>query len=234
MAGVTGFGYPGQQTPQQQADAQRKAREAEALRQQELARQQASKNAAVGGTSFTQTPTGTTFGTGSGGSRPAAGTNGGPGNPAAPAMSDEAKMRLAAQLRKEEELRQWARIQEMQKTWAPPQVPGGGVGQTPEEAAAQSAAFGRAKDKIGDISRSAVDSLRNLYAGSGNLAAMNAGLEGMGQEGMKNLSNFSTEQAMQEAARTAQLSDRNYQGGITQRGQDLSMLQSLMGLMRLY
>ena len=98
------------------------------------------------------------------------------------------------------------------------------------ESAAAAAAFARAKDKVGQASRGAVNSLRDLYAGSGNLGAYNNLAGGVLGAGTEALANQTTQQALQEAARAAEITNLNYQGGITQRGQNVSYLNPLLQL----
>ncbi len=104
------------------------------------------------------------------------------------------------------------------------------------EEAARAAAFGRAKDQTGLITRGAVDSLRSLYAGSGNAGAQRQGLENIVESGAGRLGEFTRDQLMSDLAREAEVSDMTYQGGITQRGQDINrpfnpQLQALISLM---
>lgn len=111
-----------------------------------------------------------------------------------------------------------------------------GLSITGDEAAARAAAFGRAKDQTGLVTRGAVDTLRNLYAGTGNVGAQRQGLENIVAGGAGALNEFTRDQLMSDLEREAQISDMTYQGGITQRGQDINrpfnpQLQALISLM---
>lgn len=98
--------------------------------------------------------------------------------------------------------------------------------------AAEDAAFARAKDKIGQIGAGSLTSLRSLLANSGRLGS---GAEDMAVSNLMS----STAGDLAEAARDWTLSDverirrageMNYQGNITQRGQDLSAQQAMNAL----
>lgn len=115
----------------------------------------------------------------------------------------------------------------------------------PGESNAASLSFARAKDKIGQSSRGAVDALRNLYAGSGNVGMIDRGYQNILGRGMDQLAGTATSQAAFEEnrantvadrdyARGGNIEDRNYAGELTRRGQNQNMFQSLLGLMRLY
>lgn len=119
---------------------------------------------------------------------------------------------------------------------APPTVQHSGAGILGDEAAARAAAFGRAKDQTGLITRGAVDSLRSLYAGTGNAGAQRQGLENIAAGGAGALNEFTRDQLMSDLARAGDVADMTYQGNITQRGQDINrpfspQLQALISLM---
>ena len=103
-----------------------------------------------------------------------------------------------------------------------------------QEAAARAAAFGRAKDQIGQSTRGAVDSLRDAYGGSGSSGAQREGMEGIMGQGLGHVNEFTREQLMQDLARSGEVSDLTYGGNITQRQQDIQAQQQkqsvLMGL----
>jgi hypothetical protein len=93
----------------------------------------------------------------------------------------------------------------------------------PDETAARDLAFGRAKERAGLAGRAAMRGLSHEATargieGSGIVGDRMAGIMGdvAGQQ-----SEFATSQALDELRRVAAINDRNYQGGITQRGQDL-------------
>lgn len=109
------------------------------------------------------------------------------------------------------------------------------------ESEARSAIFNRAKDQQGQIGRSAIDSLHGLAASGGYSGS---GMERAGEASVVNnaasgLGDVTREQMINEAARAGQISDRDYAGGLTRRGQDIttrgqnvSMLPSLLGLIQ--
>lgn len=108
---------------------------------------------------------------------------------------------------------------------------GGGLPSTismPDTSAARTAAFGRAKDQSGQTARAAIDALRGEMAGRGLLGS---GIEGgrtaeiVGQAAQGS-NEVSREQAIQDAANAARMGEMQYQGGITQRGQDISALEA--------
>lgn len=119
---------------------------------------------------------------------------------------------------------------------APGTVQHRGLSINADEEAARAAAFGRAKDQTGLITRGAVDSLRSLYAGTGNVGAQRQGLENIVAGGAGALNEFTRDQLMSDLEREAEVSDLTYQGNITQRGQDINrpfnpQLQALISLM---
>lgn len=115
----------------------------------------------------------------------------------------------------------------------PPSVTHPGL-DTGREADARAAAFARAKDQAGRVARSSLTSIAEEMAGrgisgSGIEALRAAGGIGEAAEPMQELTRT---QAMGEAQRAADISDLGYQGGITQRGQDLANRQSYLALLR--
>lgn len=106
---------------------------------------------------------------------------------------------------------------------------GGGVGDA-ADLAAQDAAFGRAKDRVGAIGRAGLTGLREAMASRGILGS---GIEsaGTGQvfgEAAGGLGEVARDQAIASYQEAGKRADRN----VTKRGQDMGYLQSLMGLMR--
>src|SRR5262252_4443402 len=112
---------------------------------------------------------------------------------------------------------------------------------------ARNAAFARAKDTAGNLARSAIDSLHGIaserglnVAGGSNPLMLRGEADVIGATGNQ-LGEVARTQAENDAARAAQISDRNYAGDITLRGQDLtaqaeaaalrnSQLQSLLSM----
>ena len=119
-------------------------------------------------------------------------------------------------------------------TTAPVSYPKVSMGGIPDASAAQSAAFGAAKGRAGAMGRSAVDSLRSELAERG---IMGGGTEARGltdilASATNPLSDVNVAQqaeSLQDVRRTqdiaAQQAAQQYQGGITQRGQDIQQQQ---------
>lgn len=100
-------------------------------------------------------------------------------------------------------------------------------------AQARAAAFSRAKDQSGEVSRSALDSLQNLYSGT-NRAGSGALLARQGEAiggATDQLGSLNQEQLIQDLQAAQEQATQGYQGGITQRGQDLAYKQALLGLL---
>ena len=92
--------------------------------------------------------------------------------------------------------------------------------------AANSAAFARAKDRVGMTTRGSLKALQNMMsargiAGSGIEGALGANVltAGSGQ-----LGDTIREQTLADLAREQQVEDRNYSGDVTQRAQDISVM----------
>jgi len=116
---------------------------------------------------------------------------------------------------------------------------GGGGGSMPsgalsaDEKMARDSAYARAREQAGQTSGAALRSLQDLYAGQGlsgsTMEAAAAGQEiGKGEAGV---TQFTREQYLQDLKRAQEQATMQYQGGITQRGQDVGFIQALMGLM---
>ncbi len=108
----------------------------------------------------------------------------------------------------------------------------GGSAMEQAENAARAAAFGRAKDQAGQVARSGVDATSNEMALRG-LAG--SGIEGSalgsvigGSAGQ--LGDFTREQLIQDLDRARQVADMQYQGNITQRGQNMGLSPAILGL----
>jgi hypothetical protein len=115
-----------------------------------------------------------------------------------------------------------------------PSVGGGGDGRAttqpterlaiPDTSAAQSAEFARAKDLAGLTARGALTGLAGAMAGRGTVGS---GVEGRGQQavinaGQQQLGEVGRQQAITGAELAQKQAETAYQGGITQRGQDIS------------
>lgn len=98
---------------------------------------------------------------------------------------------------------------------------------------AQEAAFARAKDQSGLLAKSAITGLRDSMAARGTLGS---GLEGEqtaailsgAAGGLGDVNRQQMEDALQIAQHQA---DTSYQGGITQRGQNIQAIQGLLSAM---
>lgn len=110
---------------------------------------------------------------------------------------------------------------------------GGATGPDPNEAAARAAAFARAKEQAGSTARAGLDSLYDVMASTGRSgSAVEAGAAGQVAAGTAgDLNDFTREQYIQDLDRSREVSDRNYQGDLTKRGQNMGWLQSLLGLL---
>lgn len=110
---------------------------------------------------------------------------------------------------------------------------GGGAPGVPNVApvnteAAQSAAFGRAKDQVGQETSGALAGLRSSLGGRGMLGsgAESRGTMGVVNRGQAQLGDTSREQAIQQAGLREREGALNYTGGITQRGQTIGQQES--------
>jgi hypothetical protein len=101
------------------------------------------------------------------------------------------------------------------------------------EGDARAAAFSRAKDQAGRIARSSLTAIAEQMAdrgvtGGGMQALREAGaISGAGAE----LQDLTRDQMIADVNREADIADMDYQGKITQRGQDLANRQSYMSLL---
>lgn len=99
---------------------------------------------------------------------------------------------------------------------------------------ARAAAFSRAKDQAGQIARASLTAIAEEMAGRG---ITGSGIEALRDAGAldataSGLVNISRDQAIADAARQAEIDDMIYQGGISQRGQDLANRQSYLSLIK--
>lgn len=115
---------------------------------------------------------------------------------------------------------------------APAQLPGRVQASTPADAAAAEAAeFGRAKDRIGKLGRGSMMALQE------QLDARGMGGAGYEADATSQVLNEVTgqtgevirDQAIQALVRQRQVEDRNYQGDIAQRGQDIGFTTTTRG-----
>ena len=90
--------------------------------------------------------------------------------------------------------------------------------------AANSAAFGRAKDQVGQQSAGALAGLRSALGGRGMLGsgAEYRGTQGVITKGQGELGEVSRTQAINDVAMSADIAKANQQADLTMRGQDIS------------
>lgn len=136
----------------------------------------------------------------------------------------------SAQLQKEAEERRIGYLPQL--TASLPGVVSRGGGISGGESAGRAAAFARAKEQAGGTALSALRSLGNLAAERGQTGSsmernMIGGVVG-GAAGQVN--EFTRDQLMADLQREAELADMEYQGQITQRGQNMALTPSLLGL----
>src|SRR3990167_4964323 len=121
------------------------------------------------------------------------------------------------------------------------QFGGGGISDQPwqggdgGEGVASAAAFARAKDRQGQTSRAALDSLSSVMSETGNLGGGRelGGIADILGSAAGGLGEFERDQAIFGANRSASVADRNYAGNLQKRQQDLQMQQSLLGLLNM-
>lgn len=99
---------------------------------------------------------------------------------------------------------------------------------------ARNAAFSRAKDRAGQIARASLTSIAEEMAGRG---IGGSGIEALREAGViggagSSLIDVTRDQAIADAERAGDVNDLIYQGGIQQRGQDLSNRESYLALLR--
>jgi hypothetical protein len=116
-------------------------------------------------------------------------------------------------------------------------VGGGGAqvhyGGNGEFEAAKAAAFARSKDAAGRTGRAALDQLRDLYAGN-NMADSGSFLQREGDivsGAAGQVGEMNRQQLLDDINAETHAADQEFQGGITQRGQNISLTQALLGLM---
>lgn len=119
--------------------------------------------------------------------------------------------------------------------------PGGGgslpptvqYGPTGDADPAMAAAYARAKDVAGQQSRAAMNSLSSLMSERGMLGS---GYDSAGQRNVvsgafNQMGDINREQLIQQLQNISHVRDLTYQGGIQQRGQDISKQQAILGLL---
>jgi hypothetical protein len=150
------------------------------------------------------------------------------------AQLDAEAARQRAQLAAEAEGRRMGSISSLISTsngTAAPHV--GGVAPGVDEAQARATAFAHAKEQAGQTAMASVKAIEDAMASSGMTGStVEAAGKGEAINGARmGVNDFTREQLMQDLARAAAVTDRNYAGDIQQRGQDMSMRQSILGLL---
>lgn len=111
------------------------------------------------------------------------------------------------------------------------------VTRTPEnqagEQAARDAAFARAKEKAGQTARASMAALDNIVAERGMMGStVHAGKAGAIVGGAAGeIGEFLRDQAITESDRAAEVSDMDFMAQVSQRGQEMSRRQAMMGLL---
>lgn len=92
-----------------------------------------------------------------------------------------------------------------------------------DRTAAESAAFGRAKERIGKVGKSAIDSLKDKMSsmGMGGSTAEARGVADVTNSAQGEMGEVIRQQAEDHLDRADQIDDRNLTAGLTQRGQDI-------------
>lgn len=151
------------------------------------------------------------------------------------------EMELSASLQQQAEARRMTYISQLNGQ-TPPMAGAEGGGTVPaaasgpggQEEAARTAAFARAKDRAGATARASVDTFRDVMAGQGKMgSSMEAGgIASLIGDAGGDINDFTRDELMMDVNRAADLEDRNYQGAIQQRGQNMGMQQSLLSLLK--
>lgn len=175
------------------------------------------------------------------------------GQPTSPLDADRAKMQLEAEfaqrnavnaagvqsqslkdsaaLQAEAEARRLGYMPQIMASMPGMVTHGSGAGGQQEEAA-RAAAFARAKEQAGSTALSSLRGLEDYSAGRGQTgSSMERSMIGDvvgGAAGQVN--EFTRDQLIADLQRAAQLSDQEYQGNITQRGQNMALTPAMLGL----
>lgn len=144
------------------------------------------------------------------------------------AYEREQQMQLAAKLQADAEARRLASFSSFVGTQ--PVVQRTGV--SPDETAARAAAFARAKDTAGQTAVASLKTLQDVMANNGLMGSSveAGGIANLLDGAQGGVNDMTREQYIQELAREQQIQDSNFNAQVTQRGQTLSALPSLLGL----
>lgn len=148
---------------------------------------------------------------------------------AAATQSDADRRR--AQLQAEAEQRRLGYIKTLTSNQSPMVGPQGGP--AGDENAARAAAFGRAKEQAGQTALASLKSLQDVMASSGltGSSVEAQGIQNVIGGGAGAVNNFTRTQLIQDLNRAAEIADQNQQNAITQRGQNMSQIPSLVSLL---
>lgn len=112
--------------------------------------------------------------------------------------------------------------------------PAGPSGGAPafDETAARAAAFAAAKEQAGQTANASLKALGDVMASRGMTGSSveGAGISDVVNGARGGVNAFTTDQLISDLNRASGVADRNYQGGIQMRGQDMAQLPSLMSL----
>lgn len=146
--------------------------------------------------------------------------------------ASSANLQERARLNSQAEQQRLSEISQLSQTASAPHV-STGSGQSFDETGARNAAFARAKDTAGQTALASLKALQDVVDSRGtNGSSIERDATGRTLAGAAGaLGGFTRDQLMADLARVSSLADRNYQGDITQRGQDLASRQSLYALL---
>lgn len=141
------------------------------------------------------------------------------------------QMTQAAKLQADAEARRLGYIKTLTGSQSP-EVAGQG-GPAFDENAARAAAFGRAKEQAGQTALSSLKALNDVMASQGLTGSSQeaSGVANIIGGGTGAVNDFTRTQLMQDLNRAADIADRNQQNKITQRGQNMSQIPSLVSLL---
>jgi hypothetical protein len=99
--------------------------------------------------------------------------------------------------------------------------------------AARAASFARAKETAGQNANAALKSIQDMTSRAGlRGSSIEGGMEAQAVAGGgHDISEFITNQLNQELGQQQHVNDTTYQGGITQRGQDMQAKQALLSIL---
>jgi hypothetical protein len=102
-----------------------------------------------------------------------------------------------------------------------------------DENAARAAAFGRAKEQAGQTALASLKALNDVMAEQGLTGSSqeSQGVASIVGGGTGAVNNFTRTQLIADLNRAAQIADQNQQNAITQRGQNMSQIPSLVSLL---